>query len=131
MQIIRVARNHGFALSMVSNGSLLDDEWCEIIAHNFQSIGISIDSIDTKTNLSIGRHAKNHVTSSEKVLQNIGIIRKQNPNIGIKINTVVNRLNYQESLHSLIEKVNPYKWKIFKMLPIVCNDRFVRQIFSK
>ena len=122
IQIIRVARHHGFTLSMVSNGSLLDDEWCKIIANNFQSIGISIDSIDTKTNLSIGRHTKNHVMSSEKVLRNIEIVRKQNPNIGIKINTVVNQLNYQESLHSLIEKINPYKWKIFKMLPIVTDN---------
>jgi len=122
MQIIRVARQHGFALSMISNGSLLDDEWCKIIAHDFQSIGISIDSLDVETNLSIGRHAKNYVMSSEKVLQNIEIIRKQNPNVGVKINTVINRLNYRESLHSFIEKVNPYKWKIFKMLPIVTDN---------
>lgn len=122
MQIIRAAREQGLALSMVTNGSLLDDEWCEVIARDFKGIGISIDSVSGQTNLDIGRHAKNQLIPSEQVVRRIQAIRAKNQNIYIKINTVVNQLNYQENMADFIAKVAPDKWKIFKMLPMVTDD---------
>ncbi|ASK27525.1 viperin family antiviral radical SAM protein [Neisseria chenwenguii] len=122
MQIIRAAREQGLALSMVTNGSLLDDEWCEVIARDFKGIGISIDSVSGQTNLDIGRHAKNQLMPSEQVVRRIQAIRAGNPNIGIKINTVVNQLNYRENMADFIAEVAPDKWKIFKMLPMITED---------
>lgn len=120
--IIKIAHGLDLKLSAITNGSMLDDEIIMLIGKYFDGIGFSVDSIHDKTNLLIGRQTKGNAMKTQKILSDIHNIRKINPKINIKINTVVNDLNYQENLSNFIEKVNPNKWKIFKMLPVITND---------
>lgn len=38
--------------------------------------------------------------------------------IKFKINTVVNRYNFQEDMNAEIAELNPYRWKVFQVLII-------------
>lgn len=122
MQIIKAAQAYGFSLSAITNGSLLDDELVALIARHFAVIGFSVDSLNESTNLKIGRKSSKQAMQSDEVLANIQAIKVLNPAIGMKINTVVNSLNYRENLHQFIAEVRPDKWKIFKMLPMITED---------
>lgn len=117
-KIIGLAKNLGFDLSMVSNGSLLDDAWLALIAKDFSGLGLSIDTLDFDRNKQIGRVSKNQSMNLANWLQIVEKLRQSKSNFYIKINTVVNQINWQEDLSPLIDAVKPNKWKIFKMLPI-------------
>jgi radical S-adenosyl methionine domain-containing protein 2 len=49
-------------------------------------------------------------------------VRSVNPEILIKVNTVVNKFNFKENLTEIVERINPDKWKVLKVLPIVSDD---------
>lgn len=119
INIIREARKRGIKLSAITNGSKLDIELNKMIAENFDMIGFSIDSLDEITNLRIGRTQGNSTLILSDVIKNVLMIKELNPTITLKINTVVNQLNFSEDFSSFIEQVNPDKWKVFQMLPIL------------
>ena len=91
LEIIKEAKKYHFELSAITNGSLLDGELIEMIGNEFSSIGFSIDSLNSNTNKEIGRVVKNTPMNINEILKNIQLIRVINPNIEIKINTVINR----------------------------------------
>ena len=103
----------GIRVSIVTNGSLLTPERIRSWQGKVSCIGISIDSIDCDTNLTIGRCCRNKVISlshwSEltKAIHDCGI--------DLKINTVVSRLNLDENLSELYQALNPRKIKLFQM----------------
>lgn len=120
--VIQTAQTLGFSLSAITNGSTLDDELIALIGQYFSVIGFSVDSVMDKTNLLIGRSAKNQSMQVNHIIQHLEKIRHINANIGVKINTVVNQFNYMESLHDFIVQVNPDKWKVLKMLPVTTDE---------
>ncbi|AUI65283.1 MULTISPECIES: viperin family antiviral radical SAM protein [Glaesserella] len=113
------ARKRGVSLSCITNGSLMNEYINKFIAKNFDMLGVSVDSINDITNIEIGRETKGKAIDLAKIVDGISDIRKINPNISIKINTVVNKLNYREYMGDFISSVLPDKWKVFKMLPII------------
>lgn len=126
-KIIHQAKQRQFNLSAITNGSRLNDELIELIADSFSSIGFSVDSLENSTNIEIGRTEKNSVMDTNKVLININHIKKLNPSIDIKINTVVSSLNRLENLSTFIDKASPNKWKVFKVLPVVTRESEISQ----
>ena len=46
-------------------------------------------------------------------------MRNQNSDVRIKINTVVNKINYQENMSDFLTRVKPDRFKILKMLPSI------------
>lgn len=119
LYIIHEAKKRGMRLSAITNGSKLDMELNQIIADSFDIIGFSIDSLNEITNLKIGRQQKSTAVDINKLLQDIVQIRQINPNIHLKVNTVVNKFNYLENMGELIALVKPNKWKVFQMLPLL------------
>lgn len=117
-EIVKLSKKYNFKVSAITNGSLFDEEIIQLISDNFCSIGISVDSINLETNKNIGRSTNKESFNFEKTLQAISQIRIRNPTIDIKINTVVNSLNYNEDFSLFIQSAMPNKWKIFKLLPI-------------
>ena len=117
-KVIRHAKQRKFNLSAITNGSRLNEELIKLVADNFDSIGFSIDSLNEKTNIEAGRVEKNKSMDIGKVLEDISSIRDLNSSIDIKINTVVSILNKSEDLSGFIDKVEPNKWKVFKVLPV-------------
>ncbi|QLB13624.1 radical S-adenosyl methionine domain-containing protein 2 [Bisgaardia hudsonensis] len=122
IDIALYAKKLGFSLSTITNGSRMNKNLEALIANNFSIIGFSIDSLLNETNEKIGRVEGKKAMDYQKVTNSILNIKKINPEIDIKINTVVSELNYQEDFSALINQILPSKWKVLKMLPILTNQ---------
>lgn len=118
--LINQARDLGFEVSLISNGSLLNADLVKTLASQLTWLGISIDSVNSATNVAIGRVDRNgRLIDREELVTSLIMARQSNPTLRIKLNTVVNKLNYNEDLHSLIQRLSPEKWKVLRMLPVV------------
>lgn len=126
-RIIHQAKQRKFSLSAITNGSRLSNELVTLIASDFNSIGFSVDSLDSPTNIKIGRTEKSGVMDTDKVLRDISVIKELNSSIDIKINTVVSSLNQSEDLSAFIDQAAPNKWKVFKVLPVITRENEVSQ----
>ncbi|NPE29030.1 radical SAM protein [Methanococcoides sp. SA1] len=116
-ELIRLAKDLGMTTMLVTNGSRLTDKFLEKNRRSLDWIAISIDSLNCSTNSSIGRTLLGkHALSADyydTIIQKIKFY-----GYGLKINTVVNRYNYQEDMLPLIQKANPKRWKVLQVLPI-------------
>ena len=74
-------------------------------------MAISCDSFNEETNKLIGRGTGTHLNAVMAVSQ----MCKEH-NVMLKINTVVNKYNYQEDMNAYIEKIQPFRWKVFRVL---------------
>lgn len=128
LHVLQYANSLGLKTSIITNGSLLTNDYVVQIAKYLSVIGVSIDSTILSSNLKIGRvHKKNNQTIPPEDLKDFLLFfRKLNPNIEIKINTVVNDINFQEDMSTYIESINPNKWKILRMLPVTTQSLIIR-----
>jgi len=123
IDIVQYSKDIGLTTSIITNGSLLTDKLLDIFKDKLDWIGISIDSIDLDTNIKIGRVSKNKL-DYYKLIDKI-----KSYGFKLKINTVVNKFNENESMQEFIEKVNPLRWKIFDTLRVEGqNDTQYEQI---
>jgi len=123
-RLLTVAKNLGFELSLITNGHFLTENFIKQYASLFSIIGISYDSQLTISQKEIGRiDRKGESISSEGLLAKVALLRQVNPNIQIKINTVVNAVNKFEDFNQLITTINPVKWKVLQVLPVE-NEAF-------
>lgn len=127
LSMIEQAKIRGLKLSAITNGSRLNNDLISSIGGSLDSIGFSVDSRANDTNLRIGRSVNGKPMDLDKLIGDIGQIRLLNPNIDIKINTVVSSLNKEEYMGQIIEQIRPNKWKIFKVLNSVTSDYNVTQ----
>jgi len=120
LEIAQVAREVGFQLSIISNGSRLTRSMIKELAPHLTCLGISLDSANPTTNKDIGRALKSgKLLDLQELAANVHLARKINPLLTVKLNTVVNLLNAGEDLSGLIQEIRPQRWKILRMLPIV------------
>ena len=116
--IIQTAYKIGFNVSIITNASILTTRFISENAKYISMFAISIDSLNTNTNIKIGRIGNKNYLEIHQILKNISLLRKYNSSIKIKINTVVNNYNYAENIGDFINLANPDKWKIFQALSI-------------
>ncbi|MGB1016821.1 MAG: radical SAM protein, partial [Nannocystaceae bacterium] len=88
--LLEEARRLGFVTALITNGARLDG-LLDGHANAIDWIGISVDSGDED-------------------IRALGI--------GLKLNTVVTALNWQEQMHDLVRTIQPARWKVFQVLPI-------------
>ncbi len=112
-ELIEYASSLGIAVSIITNGSRLTAERIRKWEGKVSCIGISIDSINHKTNCDIGRHCQGAVIEYPHWVALSKIIHECN--IRLKINTVVSRLNLQEDLSPLYRVLKPDRIKLFQM----------------
>ena len=112
-ELIDYASSLGLSVSIVTNGSLLTPERICSWQGKVSGIGISIDSIDYATNITIGRCYKNKVIDLPNWADLAKVIHECD--IHLKINTVVSRLNLCEDLLPLYQALKPEKIKLFQM----------------
>lgn len=118
--IISQARALGFEVSLISNGSHLDHELLDRLAPQLIWLGISIDSACSAINRAIGRvDRRDRLLDLQRLENSLASARQSNPDLRLKLNTVVNQLNYSEDLSPLIRRLAPDKWKVLRMLPVV------------
>ncbi|XP_078683621.1 S-adenosylmethionine-dependent nucleotide dehydratase RSAD2-like [Branchiostoma floridae x Branchiostoma belcheri] len=103
------------SVSIVSNGSLITEDWFNKYGEWLDILAISCDSFDEETNRRIGRHqtGKDHLRCLRQVRAWC-----QQYRVAFKINSVVNRYNVDEDMSSDIMELNPIRWKVFQCLLI-------------
>ena len=122
-QILSAARDIGFTTSLITNGSLLSPELAQQLAPYLSMLGVSLDSGVSTISRQIGRQSRHgDLLTIEQLEEAIAAARRWNPNLQIKLNTVVNELNCQEDLSALIRHLAPQRWKVLRMLPVVTDE---------
>lgn len=121
--VVALARSLGFKVSLITNGSRLTQPLMAELAPQLSVLGLSFDSAMASTNREIGRADKHERVLS---LSNLAAIvesgRRLNPDLRVKINTVVNALNFTEDMSQAIRQLAPDKWKLLRMLPTITSD---------
>ncbi|MBD5804518.1 molybdenum cofactor biosynthesis protein A [Azoarcus sp. Aa7] len=127
--LITQARQLGFDVSLISNGSRLNCELLDEIAPALTWLGISIDSASPASNRVIGRVDRlGRLLDLDELLANLLRARRRHPKLRIKLNTVVNQLNHGEDFGALIQHLAPDKWKVLRMLPVVNQNLVVSDL---
>lgn len=122
-ELIAEAKKAIMTTMIVSNGTGLSNSFLKQNREYLDWIAISIDSILPETNIASGRAISGNRPLSLAQYQLL-IAQIHQFGYNLKINTVVNRLNYLEDLNEFIRFANPNRWKVLQALPIVGqNDR--------
>jgi len=114
------------SVSIVTNGSLVDDRFLSKFGQYIDILAVSCDSFDEKTNIAIGRGDGNNVT---KLFEIRDMCQKYN--IKFKLNTVVCQLNYREDMNDIIGRLQPFRWKCFQVLMVAGendSDKTLRDV---
>ncbi|KAF3905329.1 hypothetical protein AA313_de0202374 [Arthrobotrys entomopaga] len=99
------------SVSVVTNGSLVSDQFLRIYGRYLDIMAVSCDSFSEDVNREIGRGRGNHLRSVQKVAK---LCKEYN--IKFKLNTVVNFYNWIEDMNEYIEELQPFRWKCFQCL---------------
>lgn len=123
VEIAQQARSHGLDLSVITNASRLNNALMTELAGLLSLFGISVDSSDAARNQLIGRVSRTgQALQLPNLTEMIAHGRALNPTLRLKINTVVNSLNWDENMTELIKQLAPDRWKVLRMLPSTTSD---------
>jgi radical S-adenosyl methionine domain-containing protein 2 len=100
------------SISIVSNGSLIKSEWMKANCQWLDILAISCDSSNAETNKLIGRG--NDGKNADRLFEIADTCKEYG--VKFKLNTVVNIYNWYEDLVANIEKLAPFRWKVFQCL---------------
>lgn len=109
---INYAKSIGMVTSIITNGSMITEKFLIDMKDKLDWIGISVDSLNEETNKKIGRVSNIDFDYFELVdmIKSYGY--------KLKINTVVNIHNQEESLSDFIEYSGATRWKVFDTLRV-------------
>lgn len=128
LDMLPVAHDIGFDVSLITNGSRLDRELMASLAPSTSLLGLSIDSANPRNNREIGRlDRRGRELDIGKLVDAVDEGRRRNPALKVKVNTVVNKVNQSDDLTGVIQRLRPEKWKVLRMLPVVADRLAVSQ----
>jgi len=115
--VVSAARSAGFAVAVITNGSrpgvLLP------FAPELEAVGISIDSACGEVNRATGRAGRDGATVTiDAARELVDGLRAHNPDIVVKVNTVVSAANRDEDLGPVLRALRPDRWKVMRVLPV-------------
>ena len=116
-ELIFTAKTNGMTTMIVTNGSMLTDNFLNKNKRYLDWIAVSIDSLNYDTNKAIGRVVNGGKAFNEDYYSNV-IIRIKESGYRLKINTTVNRFNFRENMTDFILRSEPERWKVFQVLDI-------------
>lgn len=114
-ELMATAKSLGMTTMIVTNGSKLTDEFLEANKQHLDWIAISIDSLNQETNLQAGRAISGSKPLSLVYYKQL-IEKVKAAGYGLKINTVVHRLNVDEDFLEFIRWAKPKRWKVLQVL---------------
>jgi radical S-adenosyl methionine domain-containing protein 2 len=115
--LIVEAKRLGLTTSIVTNGTLLNDDWLNSMRGKLDWLGVSIDSLSSETNRLLGRSIPS--TNSPDLPFYLDLCKRIKAHgMKLKINTVVTGLNKDETFDEFFSNIQPDKWKIFQVLII-------------
>lgn len=101
------------SVSIVTNGSKVTGSWLADYGAYVDIMAVSCDSFDEATNVKIGRGQGKHLESFTRLAALC-----EEHGVMFKVNTVVNRYNWQEDMNAAIQALGPKRWKCFQVLVI-------------
>lgn len=111
------AKEMGFYLYLSTNGNFIDSSYEEVI-QKIDCIGMPIDCTHGDIHAELGRPSN----QMDITVSNILYVKEVNPNIQVKIGTVVNSLNYKklDSIKLLLDSLLEEKdvWRLYEFNPI-------------
>lgn len=129
--VLMLAKQKGFKTSIITNGHYLLNSKFDLPNNVLDMVGISFDSQSYDVRCQIGRvDRKGNSLSSDGLKLALEKLSRTQHGLKIKINTVVNKLNWQEDFSSLISEIKPYKWKALQVMPygeddlLISNEQF-------
>lgn len=112
-ELIIYSKNLELITGIVSNGTRISQQFIEQYGNSIDWIGLSLDSGNEITQQMLGRgdgfHVRNTIKKS-KMIKDTGI--------KLKINSVITRLNVNEDMSKVMDKIHPDRWKVFQVLAI-------------
>lgn len=118
--VIARAKQIGFRVSLITNASLLNESSITELAPQLSCLGISLDSGHAVSNSLIGRVGRSGRGKSVSEIGNlVKLARTANPDISIKLNTVVNAINAGEEMTKVVNLIEPERWKVLRVLPVL------------
>lgn len=122
LHAIRIANDVGFDVSIITNGSRLDQKTLYAMAPHLEWLGLSIDAVDAPTNHAIGRvDRRGQLLDLSALSGMVDRVRALSPSMKLKINTVVSDANYAADLTPMLDTLQPEKWKVLRVLPMVTD----------
>lgn len=115
-QIIDYINEKNIKASLITNGSLLTENFIKQNKGKLVMIGLSIDSLDYVSNIRLGRHCNYKTIEYDRLVKLCKCIKDNG--IKLKINTVVSKLNVSEDMSRLYCDAKPDRIKFLQMLPV-------------
>lgn len=128
--LIRAAREAGTLTSVVTNGSLLKQEWFDEHCHNLDILAVSADSFQERILLELGRGRPGHLAKLLEFLQYINNQRAKGAYIPyLKLNIVVTRRNLFDDPSEGVLLIRPDRVKVLQFCKIVGeNDEAAKDL---
>eukprot|EP01086_Lenisia_limosa_P017319 TRINITY_DN8480_c0_g1_i1.p1 TRINITY_DN8480_c0_g1~~TRINITY_DN8480_c0_g1_i1.p1 ORF type:complete len:304 (+),score=52.06 TRINITY_DN8480_c0_g1_i1:101-1012(+) len=120
-KILKFCKQIGVFTSIITNGSLLKEDWLKENAEYLDVLGVSCDSFDVGTCQKIGRRGGSGDHPSQ-VRRAAALTKKYG--VAFKINTVVSAFNIDEDMIGNLESLSHgengslCRWKVFQVLHI-------------
>ncbi|MDY3740902.1 MAG: viperin family antiviral radical SAM protein [Selenomonadaceae bacterium] len=118
LELIDYAKNKGFKTSIITNGSLLLHENIPTkdLFSKIDMLGISVDSFDKNDLIKLGCCTKQkNILEKSQLKEIIYLAKTINPNVKIKLNTVVSYINKNTQLTYIENEIIIDRWKFLKM----------------
>lgn len=120
---MRMARDIGFDVSLITNGSRLDEALVDELAPLLQMLGVSLDAADAPTMATIGRQdSHGRQVDIPRLARLVERARTRHAAMIVKLNSVVCAANWQADLSTLVRMFSPQRWKVLRMLPVLHHD---------
>ncbi len=105
----------GFTVSIVTNGSLVTEDFIRKASGSVDWIGLSVDSTDEEIESELGRCDPSHKATH---IRNVIRVARLAHTFGIKVklNITVVRQSYQQDFSELIRIINPERVKAFQVM---------------
>ena len=117
IELAQYIRSKGLKVSLIHNGSASMDVYREIAPY-LTTCGFSIDSVNPVIQRRVGRCFRDgQVITAEEYAEKIRVLRSVNPDIRIKVNTVVNSANLDDDLAPQIRAWGVDRWKFLRCMP--------------
>lgn len=124
--VLMLAKQKGFKTSIITNGHYLLNSKFDLPNNVLDMVGISFDSQYYDIRCQIGRvDRKGKSLSADDLKFAFKKLSSTQQGIKTKINTVVNKFNWQEDFSNLISEIKPDKWKVLHVMPYGENDLLI------
>ncbi|RLI98472.1 MAG: radical SAM protein, partial [Candidatus Aenigmatarchaeota archaeon] len=120
-EYLKHARDLGCITMMVTNGSLVTEEFLDDFGSSLDWVGVSLDSSSESTERMLGRGEGNHLQSVMRVARLV-----RDFGIRLKVNITVTRPVLHEDLHGILEHLRPERLKLLQIMPVAGqNDKSI------